>query len=140
MKTAPMMAPRGAFLKPETATVRGVDRERLLARMERFAWAMDKAVRIPGTGIRLGADSILGLVPVVGDAATGIAQAGLILTAHHHFGLPKTVLARMASNVALDLAVGAIPLLGDLFDVRFKANTRNVELLKRHLAARDGGA
>jgi Domain of unknown function (DUF4112) len=106
------------------------DRREALARnLERLAWLMDRAFHIPGTRIRVGLDAILGLVPIGGDLLTGLVQAGLVLVALRHYKVPRTVAARMAANVLIDIAVGAIPLLGDLFDIGFKANTRNVQLL-----------
>lgn len=97
--------------------------------LERLAWLMDRAFKIPGTPIRVGLDAILGLLPVGGDLATGLIQAGIVLVAMVHYKVPKPVAARMAANVLLDIAVGSIPLLGDAFDVAFKANTRNLQLL-----------
>jgi len=99
----------------------------------RTAWLMDRAWGIPGTRIRLGLDSILGLLPIGGDALTGLVQAGLVLLALGRYRVPSTIAARMMGNVLLDIAVGAIPLLGDLFDVAFKANTRNFRLLEPYL-------
>jgi hypothetical protein len=106
---------------------------RTLKRLEQFAWLMDQALTIPGTPFRLGLDGILGVLPIAGDVATGLAQALFVVIAENQFQLPKTLVRRMAVNVALDLAVGAIPLLGDLFDIHFKANTRNLALLKEYL-------
>jgi hypothetical protein len=97
--------------------------------LERVAWLMDRAFKIPGTKITVGLDALIGLFPGVGDVLTGLVQAGLVVVALYHYKVPKTVAARMAGNVLLDIAVGAIPLLGDLFDVAFKANTRNLRLL-----------
>lgn len=99
--------------------------------LEVLADWLDSRFRIPGTGIRFGLDSVLGLVPGVGDAATTVPAAYMLYRAHR-MGVPKTVLARMGWNVAIDLVVGAIPLVGDLFDLGFKANRRNVDLLRRH--------
>ncbi len=109
------------------------DRREALARnLERLAWLMDRAFHIPGTRIRVGLDAVLGLVPIGGDALTGLVQAGLVLVALRHYKVPKTVAARMAANVLIDIIVGAIPLLGDLFDIGFKANTRNIQLLEAY--------
>jgi Domain of unknown function (DUF4112) len=107
-------------------------REAMARNLERLAWLMDRAFHIPGTRIRLGLDALLGLLPVGGDVLTGLVQAGIILVALRHYKVPKVVAARMAANVLLDTAVGAIPLLGDLFDIGFKANTRNVQLLEAY--------
>jgi len=98
--------------------------------LERIAWLMDRAFRIPGTPIRVGLDSLIGLLPVGGDVVTGIIQIGIVLVAMAHYKVPRVVAARMAANVLLDVGVGAIPLVGDVFDVFFKANTRNLALLR----------
>jgi hypothetical protein len=109
------------------------DRREAMARnLERLAWLMDRAFHIPGTRVRIGLDALLGLLPVGGDVLTGLVQAGLVLVALRYYKVPKLVAARMAANVLIDVAVGAIPLLGDLFDIGFKANTRNVELLEAY--------
>jgi hypothetical protein len=102
-------------------------RVRLLAR------AMDSAIRIPGTGIRLGLDSIVGLVPGAGDLVSSL-MSGYIVLASARMGVPAPVVARMILNLGVDTLVGSVPLLGDLFDVGFKANIRNAALLDRHLA------
>lgn len=104
-------------------------RESMARNLERLAWLMDRAFQIPGTRVRVGLDALLGLLPVGGDVLTGLVQAGLVLVALRHYKVPRVVAARMAANVLLDIAVGAIPLLGDLFDIGFKANTRNIRLL-----------
>jgi hypothetical protein len=98
--------------------------------LERVAWAMDRAVGVPGTKIRVGLDALLGLLPIGGDVATGLVQIALVLAGMWYYRVPKSVAARMMANVLLDVAVGAIPILGDLFDVGFKANTRNMKLLE----------
>lgn len=98
--------------------------------LERVAWLMDRAVKIPGTKINVGLDAVLGLLPIGGDIATGLVQAGVVLVALAHYRVPKAVAFRMMANVLLDMSVGAIPVLGDLFDVAFKANTRNLKLLE----------
>jgi Domain of unknown function (DUF4112) len=106
-------------------------RDQAVARnLERLAWLMDRAVTIPGTRITVGLDAILGLLPVGGDVMTGLVQTALVLIALSHYKVPKAVAAKMMTNVLLDVAVGSIPILGDLFDVGFKANTRNVKLLE----------
>jgi hypothetical protein len=100
--------------------------------LERLAWLMDRAFHIPGTRIRVGLDALVGLLPVGGDVLTGLVQAAIVLIALRHYKVPKIVAARMAANVLIDVAVGAIPVLGDLFDIGFKANTRNVQLLEAY--------
>lgn len=94
---------------------------------------LDSAIRIPGTGIRAGADSIIGLVPVVGDLA-GAALSGYIVLASARLGAPASTLLRMLLNIAIDTVVGSVPVLGDMFDVGWRANIKNADLLDRHLA------
>ncbi len=102
-----------------------------LHRLRQLARIMDTAIRVPGTGIRLGADSIMGLLPIVGDA--GGALVGLyIVNEARRLGVPSHKLARMVSNVALDGLVGSVPLVGDVFDVYFKSHRRNVKIILDH--------
>jgi hypothetical protein len=103
------------------------------ANLRALARLLDAAVTIPGTDIRLGLDSVIGLVPGVGDLA-GAAMSGYIVLASARMGAPAPVLVRMVANIAVDSVVGSVPLLGDLFDVGWRANLRNTELLERHLA------
>src|SRR5262245_3134093 len=105
-------------------------REAIARNLEWVAWLMDRAFRIPGTRISVGLDALIGLLPIGGDVLTGLVQAVLVVVAVSHYKVPRTVAARMAANVLIDIAVGAVPLLGDLFDVAFKANTRNIQLLE----------
>lgn len=116
---------------------KSASRSKTMDRLERFVWLMDKTFQVPGTKVRLGLDGLIGLLPVGGDIATGIAQALFVLFAQAHFELPKSVVRRMAANVAIDVLVGTIPLVGDLFDIHFKANTRNLKLLRQHLEIAD---
>jgi hypothetical protein len=106
-----------------------------LDRLHRLARRMDYAFRIPLLGVRLGWDSILGLVPGVGDVLA-LAPAGYIIKEARRMGASAPVLGRMGANVGIDMVIGAIPLVGDLFDIGWKANTRNVALLRDHLADR----
>ncbi|PJJ87361.1 uncharacterized protein DUF4112 [Brevirhabdus pacifica] len=103
-----------------------------LERLEKLAGTMDSFMRIPGTGIRLGLDSLLGLIPGVGDAAA-LGPAGYIVYSAHQMGAPKSALAKMTVNIGIDALIGSIPLIGDIFDVGWKANRRNVALLRKHL-------
>lgn len=107
--------------------------DRDLRRARSLARALDTAVGIPGTPLRIGADAILGLIPGAGDVA-GAALSAYIVLAATRKGAPPAVLWRMVANVAIDTAIGAIPVLGDLFDVAWKSNTMNVELLERFVA------
>jgi hypothetical protein len=104
------------------------DAERRIGHISRL---MDDLVPIPGTSHRIGLDPVLGLIPGAGDLLSAVAGAWIILEAVR-FGLPAVVLLRMAWNTGVDLVVGAIPLLGDLFDVAFRSNLRNLELFRRH--------
>ena len=106
--------------------------ERVEARLSRLATALDSAFSIPFTGIRFGADAVIGLVPAAGDLVGAGLSAYIIMEARR-IGVPKRVIARMAGNVAVDTAVGAVPLLGSVFDVFYKANRRNIALLREHL-------
>ena len=104
------------------------------AAVSRFAYWLDAGIRIPGTSLRFGLDPILGLIPGAGDAA-GAVLAGWILIEAVRLGASRATLLRIAGNVALDAGLGAVPLLGDIFDFAWKANLRNVTLLERHLTA-----
>ena len=99
--------------------------------LELLAWLMDRAIRVPGTKITVGLDALLGLLPVGGDFLTGLIQVGIVLVALYKYRVPRAVAARMAANVLLDTVLGALPILGDAFDVFFKANTRNLKLLNQ---------
>jgi hypothetical protein len=101
-----------------------------LARARTLAKLLDSAVRVPGTGIRFGADAVFGLVPGLGDVA-GAALAGYLVILAQRLGAPRAVVLRMLGNVAVDTIAGTVPLAGDLFDVAFKSNTRNIALLER---------
>jgi hypothetical protein len=96
-------------------------------------------MRVPGTNLRFGFDPIIGLIPGFGDAA-GAILAGWIVVEAIRLGVSRATLLRMAGNVAFDGLVGAVPVLGDVFDFVWKANLRNVALLERHLAAPVGAA
>jgi hypothetical protein len=104
------------------------DAERRIAFVARL---LDDLVTIPGTRQRLGLDSVVGLIPGLGDLASAAVGAWVILEAAR-FRLPGIVLARMVVNTVVDLVIGAIPLIGDLFDVVFKSNSRNLALFRRH--------
>ncbi len=96
---------------------------------------MDTAFVIPGTNIRFGLDPLIGLLPGFGDTATALVSVLLILQSSRH-GVPKIVLARMALNVLLNTAVGAIPVAGDVFSMWFKSNAMNYALLRKHAGDR----
>ncbi len=106
--------------------------EASLVRLEALAHILDSAFLIPGINRRVGLEAVIGLVPVVGDIA-GMVISSYIVYEAKRLGAPRWLIARMALNVAFDGAVGVVPLAGDLFDAAFKANRRNVRLLRRWL-------
>lgn len=104
---------------------------RQLKQMDALAKLMDTQFRLPGTNFRFGLDGILGLIPGAGDLST-FAVSGYMIWVMAHNGASGYVMARMILNVLLDALIGSIPLLGDLFDFAFKANTRNMQLMQQH--------
>lgn len=115
-------------LPPRTAeTARG------LAEVEAIAWLLDNSIPVPGLGgRRFGLDAVIGFVPVVGDLVSGGIGLFVVWRAAR-LGLPRVVVARMLANTAIDMAIGSIPFVGDAFDLWFKANTRNLGIMRRHL-------
>ncbi|MDQ3208255.1 MAG: DUF4112 domain-containing protein [Gemmatimonadota bacterium] len=129
-------------LAPRTpAPVVGTYQPPQLERLRTVSRLLDSAFVIPGTRYRFGFDALIGLVPGLGDAVSAIFSGYIILQASR-LGAPKSVVTRMIGNVALDTLVGWVPVLGDLFDVAWKSNLRNMALLETHLqqpaAARAG--
>jgi hypothetical protein len=107
--------------------------EAAMARIEALASLMDDRFVIPGTQTRIGLDAFVGLVPIVGDLVSQAISSYLIWEARQ-LGVSRLTLARMIGNTAIDTVVGIVPFVGDLFDVAFRANRKNVNLLKAHLA------
>ena len=103
-----------------------------MARIDRLATLLDTALVIPGTRMRFGLDALIGLFPVFGDIIT-TALSLFIVHEAYHLGAPGHVIARMLGNVALDGVFGAVPLVGDAFDVLWRANRRNMRLLREWL-------
>lgn len=102
-------------------------------RLDRIAWILDNSIPVPGLGgYRIGVDGLIGMVPGIGDAL-GAAISTYILGEAVRLGAPKSVLLRMFSNIVLESVVGVIPFAGDIFDMTWKANLRNVKLLDRYL-------
>lgn len=99
---------------------------------ESISRLMDSAIRLPG-GFRIGLDGIVGLVPGVGDVATGLVSLWLLREAHRE-GLPRSALLRMLGNVLIDTTLGAIPIAGDVFDFFWKSNMRNLRIIEKHRA------
>ena len=124
--------PPGGKVPPPRASAEpgkaaGVD-DPFLALMSQL---LDSAFTIPGTKIRFGFDPLIGLIPGVGDTAAALTSLLLIWKSARH-GLPRIVLARMALNVLINAAIGAIPGVGDLFSVFFRSNALNYELFRKH--------
>ena len=101
-------------------------------RIEALEMLLERSVTIPGVNFRIGLDAIAGLVPDAGDLLAAAMGAYLVWEARN-LGMPKWKLWRMAGNLAVDTALGSIPVAGDVFDVFFRSNTRNLKTLKRHL-------
>jgi hypothetical protein len=144
-KSAPIIDQDGREIPPETlrgATYQDgsfgfrdvggapLTREQRLARLDALARLLDVAFVVPGTNIRYGLDGLIGLIPVVGDVIATAISLWIVREARE-LGAPWHVTGRMLGNVALDGAVGLVPVLGDAFDVMFRANIRNMRLLRR---------
>ena len=125
-----MNAARSAVF--DTLKSAGPSRKDAVSRITLVAKLMDSAFMIPGLNRRVGLDAVLGLVPGVGDALSA-ALASYIIWEARQLGLPRWKIARMIGNVAMDTAIGAIPLAGDVFDVFFKSNERNLRIIHEHL-------
>jgi hypothetical protein len=107
-------------------------RQEEVLRVGKLVRWMDDLVRVPGTRFGIGLDAILGFfVPVLGDLVTGAASIAVI-TAAQRRGVPRIVLVRMLLNVGIDVLAGMVPVVGDAFDLLWRANVRNLELLERH--------
>ncbi|HZB36456.1 MAG TPA: DUF4112 domain-containing protein [Beijerinckiaceae bacterium] len=116
----------------ETLKESGPTTKDSVARISTLAKVLDSAIPIPGTNRTIGIDPLLGLFPVVGDAISA-ALASYIIWEARQLGIPRWKIARMIGNMALDTAVGAVPLVGDLFDMAYKSNRRNLRIVLDHL-------
>lgn len=116
----------------DTVKTRVHDRAGAIARVTMVARLLDSAFFIPGINRRVGLDAVIGLVPGIGDAVSA-ALAGYIVWEAHRLGLPRWKIARMVGHVAVDTAIGVIPFAGDLFDVFYKSNERNLRIIQEHL-------
>ena len=110
----------------------GTDVQSISQRVEAMEMLLERSFKVPGTNFPIGLDSIIGLIPVLGDIVT-TALGAYIVWATRNLGLPKWKLWRMAGNIAVDTAIGAVPLVGDAADVLFRSNTRNLRIIKKHL-------
>jgi hypothetical protein len=106
-------------------------------RIGRVTHVLDELVSVPGTSIKVGLDPVIGVIPIAGDALAALVGVWVILEASR-FGIPRVVLGRMVANLVVDLGIGAIPLIGDAYDLFFRSNSRNLDLFRRH--ALDPGA
>lgn len=107
--------------------------------LETIARWMDSVFEIPGVGLKFGLDSILGLVPGLGDTVTSVVSLYILKAAHRH-GVSRVTMTRMTANILMDYVIGSVPVLGDLFDVYWKANQANVKLLRQHIDANPSAA
>lgn len=105
------------------------NQDRDFERLDRLATLLDNSIRIPGTRIRVGLDGLIGLVPGIGDSLMLLISLYVVLRARM-LGAPLSIILQMLVNVALDFVVGSVPVLGDIFDIAFKANIRNIDLLR----------
>jgi hypothetical protein len=105
-----------------------------LARLRKLAWLLDAQFSLPGTKFRFGVNSLIGLLPVSGDVLLGLVSLYIVWEARA-LGAPPILLGRMLANIAVEVVGGAIPVVGDLFDMAFKANLRNLAILEEFLAA-----
>ncbi len=127
--------PRGERLRPQAMGRElplGTDPISIRRRIEAMEQLLENSFTIPGVNYRVGLDSIVGLVPVIGDFVTAAMGMWIVWEAKN-LGLPKWKLWRMTGNVAFDTALGAVPLVGDAFDLVFRSNTRNLKIVRKHL-------
>ena len=110
----------------------GSDAAAVRQRIEAMEKLLERSLTIPGTKIPIGLDALAGLIPVVGDLITA-AMGAWIVWEGRNLGMPKWQLWRMAANVGFDTAIGAVPLVGDVFDFAFRSNSKNLRIIKRHL-------
>lgn len=110
----------------------GRDPAAVRARIEALEFVLERAVQVPGLKRAIGLDAIAGLVPVVGDLVTAAMGAWLVWEARN-LGLPRWRLWQMSANVAVDTALGAVPVVGDAFDFLFRSNRRNLKIVRQHL-------
>ena len=122
-----------AFRDAGTRPYDAASRRAALDRLDMLATVFDTAFIVPGTNVRFGVESLLRLVPGIGDAIASVLSCYLLYEARR-LGVPRLLFARMLANVVLEGAIGVVPVAGDAFDVFFRANRRNVALLRKHFA------
>jgi len=126
------MATAYAFDRAAARRLIGSDPMAVRLRIDMLERVLERAFVIPGLNRAVGLDAVIGLLPVFGDAIAGALGLYLVWEARN-LGMSKFTMARMLANVGIDTAVGAIPLAGDLFDLLFRSNSKNLRLIKRHL-------
>lgn len=122
-------------MRPEPMGIRiptGTDPASVRGRLETLERVLERSITIPGINRKTGLDAVAGLVPLVGDMLTAALGAYMVWEARN-LGMPKWQLWRMAGHVAFDMALGAVPVAGDLFDFLYRSNTRNLKIIRRHL-------
>ena len=110
----------------------GTDPAAIRARVEAMEFVLERSLRLPGTNVPIGLDTLIGIVPILGDIIT-TAMGSYIVWEARNLGLSKWQLTRMGANVAFDAVLGLVPLLGDAADLMFRSNTRNLRIIKKHL-------
>ncbi|WP_230292535.1 DUF4112 domain-containing protein [Croceicoccus sp. Ery5] len=110
----------------------GNDPASVRQRVEMLERVLERSFRIPGINYPVGLDAIAGLIPIVGDLVTAAMGAYIVWEARN-LGMPKWKIWHMGANVAFDTAVGAVPLVGDAFDLLFRSNTKNLKIIRKHL-------
>ncbi|WP_417380246.1 DUF4112 domain-containing protein [Gimesia sp.] len=131
-------SPVKPVILPTSDSVYRAERADRFARFERLTHFLDDALKVPGTNMRIGWDTLIGIVPGLGDVIS-TALSGYLIYQAKQLGASRWVLTRMAGNVGLDFLIGAVPIVGDVFDAFFKSNRRNSKLLKKHLDRRNAG-
>lgn len=110
----------------------GRESHHIRQRIESLEYILERSFTVPGWGRKFGVDALAGLIPIAGDLITAAMSAYLIWEARN-LGLPKWKLARMALNVGIDSTLGMVPLVGDAFDFFYRSNSRNLQIVKKHL-------
>ena len=118
--------------KTENTTLSKQQIQTAITRLERFSKMTDSSIRLPFTKFNIGVDAVIGLVPVIGDAA-GLISSSYVLLEAQRMGVSKRIKLKIIANMLIDFVGGLIPLFGDVFDAIFKANTRNTAILKGEL-------
>jgi hypothetical protein len=127
-----MPSPQDQFDRIADGLPIGRDPRAVRRRLEAAEGLLERMFVVPGINRNIGLDSILGMVPVVGDVMTAVMGAWLVWEARN-LGMSKFQLARMAANIGIDTALGAVPVVGDLFDFAFRSNSKNLRIVKRYL-------